>query len=145
MMSNKNQGIQDYKIFLSMLDKYEELNLTNYVDGDDTKMVFGSTKEGGGEGALKESVGALCENLRNPYLNLYHWVKGEVFDIDSVSLALAKRDEIKLKINKTDKTKKKTEAGLENVNAGKKSMSTLLKTADDAPKMANKIEMVSKN
>ena len=99
MMSNKNQGIQDYKIFLQMLDKYEELNLTNYVDGDDSKMVFGSTGEGG-EGALKESVGALCDNLRNPYLNLYHWVKGEVFDIDSINLALSKKDEIKLKITK---------------------------------------------
>lgn len=125
-----------------MLDKYEELNLTNYVDGDESKMVFGANKDGG-EGSLKESVTALCDNLRNPYLNLYHWVKGEVFDIDAVNIALAKRDEIKLKITKTDKNKKKTEAGLENVNAGKKSMSTLLKTADDAPKMANKIEMVS--
>ena len=125
-----------------MLDKYEELNLTNYVDGDESKMVFGANKDGG-EDSLKESVTALCDNLRNPYLNLYHWVKGEVFDIDAVNIALAKRDEIKLKITKTDKNKKKTEAGLENVNAGKKSMSTLLKTADDAPKMANKIEMVS--
>ena len=69
MMSNKNQGIQDYKIFLQMLDKYEELNLTNYVDGDDSKMVFGNTAEGG-EGALKASVTALCDNLKNPYLNL---------------------------------------------------------------------------
>jgi len=30
----KNQSIQDYKIFLSMLDKYEELNLDTYVEGD---------------------------------------------------------------------------------------------------------------
>jgi sorting nexin-1/2 len=43
-MQDKNQSIQDYKIFLSMLDKYEELNLDNYVDGDLKKMVFGNTE-----------------------------------------------------------------------------------------------------
>ena len=32
-MQDKNQGIQDNKIFLAMLDKYEELNLNTYVDG----------------------------------------------------------------------------------------------------------------
>jgi hypothetical protein len=42
-MNNKNQGIQDYKIFLQMLDKYEELNLTNYVESDEKRMVFGNT------------------------------------------------------------------------------------------------------
>jgi len=26
-----------------MLDKYEELNLANYVEGDESKMVFGNT------------------------------------------------------------------------------------------------------
>lgn len=43
-MSNKSQGIQDYKIFLQMLDKYEELNLACYVDGNLNKMVFGDTE-----------------------------------------------------------------------------------------------------
>jgi hypothetical protein len=42
-MTEKNQGILDNKIFLSMLDKYEELNLDNYVEGDPNKMVFGNT------------------------------------------------------------------------------------------------------
>lgn len=39
-MQVKNQSIQDYKIFLSMLDKYEELNLDTYVEGDPQRMVF---------------------------------------------------------------------------------------------------------
>ena len=36
-MQNKSQGIQDYKIMLNMLDKYEELNLATYVDNDESK------------------------------------------------------------------------------------------------------------
>lgn len=43
-MQNKSQSIQDYKIMLNMLDKYEELNLANYVEGKEEKMVFGNTQ-----------------------------------------------------------------------------------------------------
>jgi hypothetical protein len=39
-MSNKSQNIQDYKNFLLMLDRYEELNLATYVENQETKMVF---------------------------------------------------------------------------------------------------------
>lgn len=42
-MSNKSQSNQDYKQFLHMLDKYEELNLATYVDNDESKMVFGNS------------------------------------------------------------------------------------------------------
>lgn len=91
MMANKNQGIQDYKIFLQMLDKYEELNLTNYVDGDETKMIFGSSNNPDSQ-KIKEQVSNLTDNLKNPYMNLYHWVKGEIFDIDSINKALEKKE-----------------------------------------------------
>lgn len=45
-MNSTSQGIQDYKQFLYMLDKYEDLNLANYVDSDESKMVFANTHGG---------------------------------------------------------------------------------------------------
>ena len=42
-MQNKSQSIQNYKVLLNMMDKYEELNLANYVEGKEEKMVFGNT------------------------------------------------------------------------------------------------------
>ena len=33
-MSVKSRQIADYKVFLSILNKYEENNLANYVEGD---------------------------------------------------------------------------------------------------------------
>jgi len=42
-MQNKSLSIQNYKIFLTMMDKYEELNLANYVEGKEEKMIFGNT------------------------------------------------------------------------------------------------------
>lgn len=39
-MSNKSRAIADQKQYLSILNKYEELNLANYVEADQSKMVF---------------------------------------------------------------------------------------------------------
>ena len=71
-----------------MLDKYEELNLTNYVDGDATKMVFASKSKFGESDDIKEVVNSMCDNLKNPYFNLYHWAKGEKFDIEALYEAI---------------------------------------------------------
>jgi len=70
-----------------MLDKYEELNLANYVEGDENKMVFGNSKSQEAE-HIKEAVSQMCESLKNPYFNVYHWCKGELFDIEALNAAI---------------------------------------------------------
>jgi len=52
---------------------------------------------------MKDSVSKLCENLKNPYFNIFHWCKGEVFDIDAINQALALKDKIFEKIGKNEK------------------------------------------
>jgi hypothetical protein len=42
-MQNKSVGIHNYKLLLTMMDKYEELNLANYAEGQEEKMIFGNT------------------------------------------------------------------------------------------------------
>ena len=42
-MQVQSQVIVNYKTVLSMFDKYEELSLANYVDGNEEKLVFGAT------------------------------------------------------------------------------------------------------
>jgi len=76
-------------MFLQILDKYEDLNLANYVEGDQAKMVFGDTTS---SAQIKEQVSKLCENLKNPYFNIYHWVKGEIFDIEAVARAIKTKE-----------------------------------------------------
>ena len=41
-MNSYSQGITDSKNYINLLTCYEELNLANYVDGVDSKMVFGN-------------------------------------------------------------------------------------------------------
>jgi hypothetical protein len=141
-MSNKSQSNTDYKVFLQMLDKYEELNLANYVEGDESKMVFGNTQFKESEN-IKEAVTSMSDNLKNPYFNLYHWCKGELFDIIAVNEALKQKDKIQDKIGKNEKKKRSKQDDLDNVTQGRKTLKTLLKKDTDAGTMVTKIENVS--
>jgi hypothetical protein len=87
-MTNKSQGITDNKVFLSTLTKYEELNLKVYVEGDQEKLVLAAAGADGEDNTHKDAVKELEENLKNPYFNLYHWIKGEVSDIDALLKAI---------------------------------------------------------
>jgi hypothetical protein len=142
-MTNKSQGIADNKVFLSTLTKYEELNLTIYVEGDKDKMVLAS----GGEdedNAHKEAVKELEANLKNPYFNLYHWIKGEVSDIEALLKAIQTKDSFASKIKKSDLKKRNTQKDLDNVTQGKKTVGTLFKNEGDSAKMVSKIENTDK-
>ncbi len=35
-----------------------------------------------------------ASGLRNPYIDLYHWVKGEIYDIEAMRNAIKKRAEV---------------------------------------------------
>jgi len=71
---------------LMTFDKYEELNLATYVNGNQTRMIFGNTQQTETSSQMiKDSVAKLCENLKNPYFNIFHWCKGEIFDIEAIN------------------------------------------------------------
>jgi hypothetical protein len=125
-----------------MLNNYEELNLANYCDGDQSKMVFGKTAVEG-EQTIKEQVSALADAMKNPYFNIYHWVKGEIYDIEAVNDAITTKDKIQTNIQKNEKKKRSTQENLDNVTTGRKTVKTMFKNQDDAGKMVNKIESVS--
>ena len=85
----------------------------------------------------------LCENVKNPYFNIYHWVKSEMFDIESIMSAVTYKDKIEKNKLAKEKAKKNTQETLDNVTTGKKTVKTLFKNTDDTGKMVNKIETVS--
>ena len=57
----------------------------------------------------------LVDNLKNPYFNIFHWSKGEYFDIDAITRALALKDNIMMQIGKNDKKKKSAQADLDSI------------------------------
>ena len=123
-----------------MFDKYEELNLAQYVEGKEESMIFANTQGGTGSlVAVKESMEKLThkeQGLKNPYVNLYQWCKGEVFDIDAISQALKKRDEINSRIGNNQKRKKNQQTELNNKTQGKQTMKSMF-VKTDANTMVN--------
>lgn len=74
---------------------------------------------------------------------MYHWVKGEIFDIEAVTKAIQTKETITSQISKKEKTKKGDQSNLDNVTQGRKTVKTLFKTQNDAGSMVTKIEQVS--
>lgn len=62
---------------MNLIEKYEELNLRAYNDPSNQKLVF--LKDDQSE--LKAQMDHVVENLKNPYEDMYHWCKGEIYDL----------------------------------------------------------------
>lgn len=144
-MNNTSQCINDSRNYIGMLHHYEELNLATYVEGKEEKMVFGNSQNSTTSAeATKDSVSKLVESLKNPYFNIYHWVKGELYDIEAVYNALATREFIQERVGKREKKKKNTQENLENVREGRMTVKTLFKGTNDVGAMTIKIENTEK-
>ncbi len=85
----------------------------------------------------------MVENMKNPYDEMYHWIKGEMYDIQALTTAIAGRDSVDKNLNKMEKKKTNTQSDLEHVNTGKKSIRTIFKSDKDTNGMLNTIEIVS--
>lgn len=123
-----------------VLNSYEELNLTHYTNMDGDKLVFlnPANKD------LKDGMQHTAENLRNPFTDIYHWVKGELYDLKAMAGAIAVRNTVEKNGQALLKKKQSTAKNLEDVNAGKKTLGTIFKSDKDAGSMANMVETVER-
>lgn len=89
-LSKKQQVMQCYAGTAKVLTDYEDLNLAHYTDLDSHKLVINSPESQN----LKESMLHTLENLRNPFTDLYHWVKGELYDLAAMKNLLDERKKV---------------------------------------------------
>ena len=137
----KRQGNGHQKVLFNLLEKYEELNLKIYLTENplNHKQVF--YKEYNQD--LNVAMEHVAENLKNPFEEMYHWSKGEVYDIQALLDAVQLRDSIEKNMKKQEYTKQNTQNDLDNVQTGKKTYRTIFKNQNDTGGMVNKIELVS--
>ena len=136
-LTKKQQVMQNYANSANMLTEYEENNVCYYTDRDPSKLVITSTDTGQN---FSEDIRHTIESLRNPFTDLYHWVKGEMYDLEAFTHALNERNYVKAAIETLKKKIISAKADIENVKEGKKSIGTLFKNADDVGKMQNRLE-----
>ena len=70
------------------MERYENFNLQNYTDMVTENLIL--TNPDNME--LKIKLQELTGNLQNPYIDLYHWSKGEIFDLQAVMFSVKTRN-----------------------------------------------------
>lgn len=136
MMKTKQVCHNSYAMLAQGITRYEDMNMSNYLEFQTQNLVFLHPNNG----PLLSRMEQLSQNLHNPYIELYHWAKGEVFDLLAVNAVVkATLAQFQKTIELTNK-KQSTEKDLRDVNAGNKTLTTLFKNANDTTEMANKVE-----
>lgn len=125
-----------YKDYAAFVSRYEDLNLSHYTDMNSRELIFNNPDNKSLQDAMVTTSGA----LKNPYIDLYHWVKGELYDLEAVKEAIKVRAETLENTKKLEAKKSSTQKDLESVASGKTTVTTLFKNSSDAGAMANKIE-----
>ena len=91
-------------------------------------------------GNLTESLKHTVENLRNPFTDLYHWLKGEIYDLAAFTAALNELKAVGAGVDSVTKKIATSKTSVESITAGKKTMNTLFKGAGDIHKIQNDLE-----
>ena len=135
-LSKKQMVMSCYAGTAKILTDYEELNLAQYTDLDPHKLVINNPESQN----LKESMLHTLENLRNPFTDIYHWVKGELYDLGAMKTLMAERHKIGSRVKELTKKKESTEQDINNINQGKKTLTTVFKNTNDVGEMTSKVE-----
>jgi hypothetical protein len=58
---------------------------------------------------------------------MYHWIKGEIYDVKAMAETVAGRDALEASKNKLESKKTKTETDADKLQRGQRSMTTIMK------------------
>lgn len=87
----------------------------------------------------------LASALKNPYEEMYHWCKGEIYDLQALIDSTGSKENLDKQLKKLESKKNDAKEDLENVNLGKKSVRTLFKNEKDANGLQSTVESVIHN
>jgi hypothetical protein len=83
--------------------------------------------------------------MKNPFVDVFHWTKGQILDLNAISAAIVSRGFVEQQEKKLTAKKISDQKDLDNLNAGKTSVGTLFKSKGDAGNIAQKVEMTEKD
>lgn len=109
--NTKASVISNNKLMMTIINKYEELNVSYYTGSDPEKQIFTNPNNQ----AIKEAQDEFQSNLKNSFDELYHWCKSEIYDLQSIEHAIMQRDNIEHQRVKLEGKKKTAETDLGNV------------------------------
>ena len=135
-LTNKADCVTAYKGVQKIFEFYEDLNLSHYVEMQSSRLILNNPENN----ALKDSMSHLTSNMRNGFVDIYHWVQGELYDLAAVQDAVSGRAEIEKSLLSLQKKKASTQKDIDVLNKGDKSVGTLFKNRDDVGGLTNTVE-----
>lgn len=126
---NAGRGLQ------KICEYYEDLNLAHYLDNRTNQLVLRNPDDP----SLNEAYLNMVSNSRNAFVDIYHWVQGEIYDIEAVGDAIKQRAEIEKTLVDFQKKKASTQKDIDALSAGNKTLGTLLKNKDDVGSLDNEV------
>lgn len=112
------------------------MNLQHYTDMNTAELIM--TNPDNIE--VFANMGEIAGNLQNPYIDIYHWAKGEIFDLTALKNAVNERIKCEKTVRELEQKKRDAQQDLTDVSQGKKTLSTIFKDKSDTGNMANKID-----
>ena len=76
---------------------------------------------------------------------MYHWVKGEIYDLAAFQIAINDLKTVHAAVDQLKKTIMGAKADIDNIAAGKKTMSTMFKSSGDVGSLQNKLELYERD
>lgn len=104
-LTSKQATIVSYTELYKIIDRYEELNLNHYTENKSSQLIFNSPESKDVKECMQNTAGA----LRNPYIDLYHWVKGEMYDILALQACIRSRADVEAVLKELENKKKSTQ------------------------------------
>lgn len=140
MMRTKLNTIQSYQDLYRCAQRYEDMNLQHYTDMNTAELLLTNPDNA----MVFQNLNEVANSLQNPYIDIYHWAKGEIFDQEAVNNSVKERNRCEQKIRELEKTKRETQQDLQDVQDGRKTLTTLFKDKSDTGNLANKIESLER-
>jgi hypothetical protein len=140
-LTTKQLTINNYKNLGRMWNIYEEVNLTAYVDMSARNLVLNNPDNEQTKQALQDTSSL----MKNPFVDVFHWTKGQILDLNAISAAVVSRGYVEAQEKKLTAKKISDQKDLDNLNAGKTSVGTIFKNKGDTTKIQQIIEITEKD
>lgn len=114
VMKKKENEIENYLCLLSVFNDYEKYTLLDYVENDDSQLVFFNPKNND----LYLKLLDLKQGIDNPYTSLYNWLKEEEVDIEAMIEAISSINALLEMQGKLSKKIANREANIKYLKAG---------------------------
>lgn len=118
-----------------MMSKYEEGALLQYADANANKLVVGNAMNP----LYLETATDLQDKFKNPYIEFYYWVKGEIYDVQALGDCLEGLNQLRRQKERLEGKKKSNDQTLGKIKSGRTTFKTMFRGEEKKEQIMNEV------